>query len=148
MENAASLILSFGAKEAVIIRSGSLGAFTLSQHDTTGRWVDAFWTPDDVDRVVDVTGAGNAFLGGLAAGLTLSNGNIHEGVSPNLDIAGSLTYGYHVATLYATISAAFTIEQAGLPLITQQKREANIELWNNEDPFERLNQFRKRMVQT
>lgn len=81
----------------VIIRSGALGAF-IESRGTQGVWVDAFWTPTDEDKVVDVTGqpkfssnrilewnlnlicagAGNSFLGGLAAGLELTGGDVLE----------------------------------------------------------------------
>lgn len=59
VEKAASKFLSFGVgadgRGTVIIRSGSLGAFVASRSHE-GRWIDAYWTPQDVDRVVDVTG--------------------------------------------------------------------------------------------
>lgn len=59
VEEATSKFLGFGVgadgQGAVIIRSGSLGAFVASR-DHKGRWIDAYWTPQDVDRVVDVTG--------------------------------------------------------------------------------------------
>jgi len=32
-------------------------------------WVPAYWTEAQIDQVVDVTGAGNGFLGGLCAAL-------------------------------------------------------------------------------
>lgn len=77
----------------VVIRCGGLGAYVKSRA-TKGRWIEAFWT-QDVDKVIDVTGAflrlvdnlrpyrsegaGNSFLGGFAAGLRLSGGDIYEG---------------------------------------------------------------------
>ena len=64
---------------------------------TKGVWVDAYWTTGDKHKIVDVTGcfesrylysvssnanvklgAGNSFLGGLAAGIILS-GDMYEG---------------------------------------------------------------------
>jgi len=39
----------------VIIRSGPLGAYVKSR-ETTGAWVDAYWTAAESDKVVDVTG--------------------------------------------------------------------------------------------
>lgn len=39
----------------IVIRSGALGAFVESR-ETQGVWVDAFWTPTDEHKVVDVTG--------------------------------------------------------------------------------------------
>ena len=82
----------------VVIRSGELGAYVKNRVQD-GIWVDAFWTSDDEGKVVDETGmslkaghlavvecvlsgnlgAGNSFLGGLAAGLVLSNGDLYKG---------------------------------------------------------------------
>jgi len=39
----------------VIIRSGPLGSYMKSQM-TKGAWVDAYWTPEDNHKIVDVTG--------------------------------------------------------------------------------------------
>ncbi len=66
---------------AVIIRSGAMGAYLLDKSDVIGTWVEAFWTEANSDRVIDVTGAGNSFLGGLAAGLAKSRGDMKEGES-------------------------------------------------------------------
>lgn len=104
----------------VLIRCGALGAYMKSRA-TNGRWVEAFWA-EDVDKVVDVTGAGNSFLGGFAAGLELSGGDIYE------------------ATLHASISASFVIEQGGLPVIS----EGSAGKWNGDNPFRRLDVLRKR----
>ncbi|KAG8747917.1 hypothetical protein FRC10_010536 [Ceratobasidium sp. 414] len=87
IEHAAATFLSFGiGKDGsghVVIRCGALGAYgaTLSAGKVIGWWVPAYWTAEDGGVVVDVTGAGNSFLGGLSAGLLLANGNVQEGVS-------------------------------------------------------------------
>ncbi|KAK2466525.1 hypothetical protein APHAL10511_002167 [Amanita phalloides] len=108
-----------GGSGWVIIRSGVMGAYVKSQR-SSGVWIDAFWTPNDSSRVQDVTGAGNSFLGGLAAGLILT-GNIVE------------------ATLYASVSASFVIEQEGLPALSSDG------LWNNDSPQQRLKLLQDRM---
>lgn len=36
-------------------------------------WVPAYWRPGQEAHIVDVTGGGNAFIGGLLAGLMLTN---------------------------------------------------------------------------
>jgi len=99
VEEAAKMLLDHGVGEggqgSVIIRSGALGAYTVSR-STKGRWVEAFWGPNDLHRVVDVTGisnfdffrhcgaehrvtgAGNSFLGGLGAGLKFTQ-DVQEG---------------------------------------------------------------------
>ena len=40
----------------VIIRCGPLGSYMRSRV-TKGKWIEAFWAEEDVDKVVDVTGA-------------------------------------------------------------------------------------------
>lgn len=60
IEEAATKFLGYGVGDnghgSVIIRSGALGAYVMSR-TTEGRWVEAFWGPNDLHRVVDVTGA-------------------------------------------------------------------------------------------
>jgi len=107
IEQACKTFLDFGVGPGgagwVIIRSGELGAF-IACRSQPDRWIDPYWTIDE--RVVDVTGkflhehillvwtrrltcgaalayecpgAGNSFLGGLAAGLALRDGDVYEG---------------------------------------------------------------------
>jgi sugar/nucleoside kinase (ribokinase family) len=109
IERACEAFLDFGVGPSgtgwVIIRSGSMGAYIASR-SRPGAWIDAYWRTDE--RVVDVTGefpmgtlcrvdqrliswpalayvlvlnrgAGNSFLGGLAAGLALTNGDVFAG---------------------------------------------------------------------
>ncbi|KAH7344550.1 Ribokinase-like protein [Rhizoctonia solani] len=131
IELAAARFLSFGVGEHasgyVIIRCGAMGAYaaTMGAGAVKGWWTPAYWTPEDEGAVVDVTGAGNAFLGGLSAGLYLSNGNVRE------------------AILYATVSAGYTIQQLGLPQVEYQGPEIT-ELWNGDRPEERLGIMRRR----
>jgi len=88
---------------------------------TKGTWVQAYWTAQDDSKIIDVTGAGNSFLGGLAAGIVIS-GNMYQ------------------AVLYATVSASFIIEQEGLPVVTYTPTEE----WNGDQPSRRLDALRKR----
>jgi sugar/nucleoside kinase (ribokinase family) len=55
---------------ASVIRAGALGAcYALSTSPEIVHWIPAYWTDSQIDQVIDVTGAGNSFLGGLCAGL-------------------------------------------------------------------------------
>jgi sugar/nucleoside kinase (ribokinase family) len=64
------MLATFKPKRAVVIRSGALGAcYALASDPAEVRWVPAYWTEATADNVVDPTGAGNGFLGGLCAGL-------------------------------------------------------------------------------
>ena len=53
-----------GARQAVIIRSGKMGAYIKhkqgSERARSGYWLSPYYTTSE--KVVDVTGAGNAFL--------------------------------------------------------------------------------------
>jgi len=125
IEEAAGRFLDYGIGDSdqgsVVIRSGALGAYTASRA-AKGRWVEAFWGPNDLHRVVDVTGAGNAFLGGLGAGLRFTQ-DVYE------------------AVLYGSVSASFTIEQEGLPLI---EPDGGSWKWNGDSPQRRLSELRNR----
>ncbi|KAF9468956.1 Ribokinase-like protein [Collybia nuda] len=128
IERAAGMFLDIGVGTEgggwVIIRSGGMGAY-LKARNTEGLWVNAFWTNKDAGKIVDVTGAGNSFLGGLAAGLFFTSGNVEE------------------ATLYATVSASFTIEQEGLPTVIQSP-DLSQEKWNDDSPQRRLELLKMR----
>ena len=97
-------------------------------------------------------GAGNSFLGGLAAGLVLTNGDVSEGKpaayigKKRLD-AQTNTFLLS-ASLYATISASYTIEQNGLPKITRASSDVRSEEWNGDSPWGRLQEFKARGIQT
>lgn len=94
---------------------------------------------------MDVTGAGNAFLGGLAAGLHLSDGDVFEGAPVGYS-GEALLKAVGVGSLYAAISAAFTIEQAGLPQLSGlQYRTGQGEMWNEDMPRRRLKELRERV---
>ncbi|KAJ7507564.1 Ribokinase-like protein [Mycena galericulata] len=120
IEKAAFKFLEFGVGPSgngcVIIRSGAMGA-CVAMKNQAPRWVSAFWTSEDGDKIVDVTGAGNSFLGGLAAGLLEENGDIYQ------------------ATFYASVTASFIIEQEGLPTISVTNGTSE---WNGDTPKRRI----------
>ncbi|EPQ59546.1 Ribokinase-like protein [Gloeophyllum trabeum ATCC 11539] len=129
VEEAAARFLEYGVGGNgdgwVIIRSGSLGAYITTRRKG-GQWIPAFWS-DNAEKVVDVTGAGNGFLGGLGAGLLLGLGDVYE------------------AVFYATVSASFIIEQEGLPRLSAAEDAS--ELWNDDSPQRRLEELRARVGQ-
>lgn len=45
----------------------------------------------------------------------------------------------HIATLYASVSASFVIEQEGLPILSTEG------FWNNDSPHRRLELMRRQM---
>ncbi|RSH87074.1 hypothetical protein EHS25_003563 [Saitozyma podzolica] len=124
---------------AVVVRCGKLGA-VVGTRKAGLRWFPAYWAGEDESRVKDVTGAGNAFLGGYIAGLSHSSGDPYE------------------AALYATVSASFVVEQMGLPVLLtpsptprptaeqgNQSPSSGSERWNGDSPWNRLEALRARL---
>ncbi|KAJ3067600.1 hypothetical protein HDU98_009196 [Podochytrium sp. JEL0797] len=110
------------AKAAFVIRCGARGCIVLAKSEhLTPVSVPAYWT--DASRVVDVTGAGNSFLGGLMVGLEESKGDLVD------------------AARFGAVAASFTVQQFGPPVLTVDKDGA--ELWNGEMPKRRLQQLRE-----
>ena len=124
-------LLSDPRGTAVIVRAGSMGSYTIS--DSWTGWVPAYWTASQQDKVVDPTGGGNAWLGGLMAGLLLSDDDMRIGESsgrvPDTDTVGSI---------YGSVAASFTIQQRGLPVFDGT-------LWNGDDPQKRLQDMQQRV---
>ncbi|GAA5958664.1 hypothetical protein JCM8115_000317 [Rhodotorula mucilaginosa] len=128
VEEVARKFLEEGAADLVVIRSGPMGAYALrrsggAEEDAAAA---AFWVPayhsyetgKSTGKVVDVTGAGNSFLGGLMAGLVLYPDDLPTAVR------------------CGAVSASFVIEQFALPKLT---RDADgTERWNGVKPADRL----------
>lgn len=67
-----------------VVRSGGDGVCFCSSTGEGGevgevKWVEAVFGKDEQSRVIDVTGGGNGFLGGMGAGLLISGGDVYEG---------------------------------------------------------------------
>lgn len=124
VEEVARKLRAEGARGHLVIRSGAWGAWCADKDGSEG-WVDAYHT--GAGRVVDVTGAGNSFLGGLMAGLELY---------PNDLIT---------ACQCAAISASYIIEQFGLPSLTVDSSTGS-ELWNDSAPAARLREMKARSL--
>lgn len=114
------------------IRSGALGSLVCLQNADL-HWIPAFHTSDQNDKIVDVTGAGNAYLGGFTAGLALAGTEKADWSTSHVINAARL----------GSISAALTIEQTGLPNISVSQ-DGKSELWNGEMVANRLRQLEER----
>ncbi|KAM0276241.1 hypothetical protein ACHAQH_006964 [Verticillium albo-atrum] len=88
------------------------------------RWVPAYH--QDSSRVVDPTGGGNSFLGGLAAALARGK-SVEE------------------AAAWGTVSASLAIEQVGMPILGED--EHGNETWNGVRVNERLQEFQDRSLE-
>lgn len=87
-------------------------------------WSPAFYAQvSDISRVVDPTGAGNAFIGGFATGL-----------QQNMKLDKAAAYG--------NVAASFALEQIGLPKV---KFHGLIETWNGVNVQARLEEYSSRL---
>lgn len=94
-------------RQALIIRAGRRGAAVMTKGSVL-HWVPAYH--DNQERVRDVTGAGNAFCGGLCIGWAETDGD------PVM------------AAMYGAVSSSFVVEQVGLPTIHQKD---TVDQWND-----------------
>lgn len=117
-----------------IVRAGAMGSYTVSAG--WSGWVPAYWTKEEQAQVIDVTGGGNAWMGGLCAGLLISNGDYRAGEPEPLDQADQL------ASIYASTAASFAIQQRGLPKL---ETTSSGDQWNGDDPWRRLRSLRTRV---
>ncbi|KAJ2968195.1 hypothetical protein NUW58_g10272 [Xylaria curta] len=76
-------------------------------------------------KVVDPTGGGNTFLGGLAVALARGK-NLEE------------------AAAWASVAASFAIEQVGMPVLEHD--EEGREIWNGVRVDERFEEFKTRLA--
>lgn len=86
-------------------------------------WIENRVVSIDVYTVI----AGNSFLGGYVAGLSLTN-------DP------------YEALLYGTVSSSFVVEQFGLPLLMDCTDPlTGEEIWNADIPSRRLKELKQRL---
>lgn len=103
----------------IVIRAGEHGSLSASCA-ASFIWSPAFYPPDsDTSRIVDPTGAGNAFIGGFTTGLL-----------QNLPLEKAAAYG--------NVAASFALEQIGLPNLEIQDL---VETWNGVKVQERLEEY-------
>lgn len=122
-----------GGQRTVVIRAGEEGCFIAD--DQTREWLPAYHEPTRVEgivtgssaKIIDHTGAGNAFIGAFAIGY-LSTNSIYD------------------AACYGNVGASFAMEQIGLPNLSQSEDR---EYWNEanplSDPLLRLKEYRSRL---
>jgi sugar/nucleoside kinase (ribokinase family) len=112
-------------KGGVVVRCGKDGCFVKS--NGTRQWMPAYH--QSAEKVIDPTGGGNGFLGGLAIGL------IRGGKIPGL---GNL----EEAAIWGSISASLAIEQVGMPVLEQSGQQ---ETWNGVKVDDRVADFKERL---
>jgi hypothetical protein len=86
------------------------------------KWIPAYH--QDAAKVVDPTGGGNTFLGGMS--VALGRGEDIE-----------------TAVVWGSVAASFAIEQVGVPRL--DRAEDDRETWNGHNVYDRLQEFQKRL---
>ncbi|KAI9136626.1 Ribokinase-like protein [Paraphysoderma sedebokerense] len=110
---------------AFIIRAAERGCLVSTPTLSKPKWFPPY--QDDSSKVVDTTGAGNSFCGGLCVGLVECNGDVERAVK------------------FGVVSASLTIEQVGF---AECSLKDGIELWNGETVRDRLRRYHKRLYPT
>ncbi|KAF5018782.1 hypothetical protein F66182_9232 [Fusarium sp. NRRL 66182] len=108
----------------VVIRCGEHGCKILTRCRPEAEWFPAFYDSDS-PKIVDTTGAGNAFLGGFAVGL-------------------QTTKDARQAAILGSVAASFALEQVGLPKCTPASW-LHAEKWNGSTVLSRISEFKSRM---
>lgn len=124
METLAARVSEAGAG-TVVVRAGKLGCLVVGKDGAVR--LPAYY--DEVGernhtKVVDPTGGGNAFVGGLGIGM-----------ARGMDMVEAAAMG--------TVAASFAIEQIGMPVLTQGVDGE--ELWNGVRVSDRLEEYRRRL---
>ena len=145
---------------AVIVRCGAQGCYLVWQHEPSSNdalispappvipisaiWLPAYHTPmstssatsrlNSSTSVVDPTGAGNAFIGGLAVGLA----------RPELGNRYGKINRWILAAMYGQVAASFVVEQVGVPRLSVDPID-DVERWNGEVAQVRLKSYVERL---
>lgn len=109
----------------MVLRCGHLGCLAMEISPSSSRtlkWFPAYHSKENDDFTFeDPTGGGNTFVGGLAAGLVQTRGNLST------------------ACIFANVAAGFAIEQVGLPKLTRDFDRK--ELWNGVSVEQRVKTY-------
>lgn len=115
---------------ALVVRAGDQGCFVKSY--TEQKWLPAYYAPQDnteaitrVSKVLDTTGAGNAFLGALTITLLMCSEDVI------------------FAACAGNVAASFVVEQVGVPKLSSSGD--GTDLWNGEDVSARFQAYRARL---
>jgi sugar/nucleoside kinase (ribokinase family) len=150
VEELSSRLLSSGISVddngAIVVRVGKKGCYFAGKGYSG--WlpsVHATAAPKLVGKVEDPTGAGNAFLGGLAIQLVRSLGTHGLPSQTAGDLLSTITaQSVREACIAGNIAASFAIEQIGLPILSQEKDSVSDKIherWNNFSTTDRIESY-------
>ncbi|KAL1637036.1 hypothetical protein SLS58_009476 [Diplodia intermedia] len=124
------------AMTAIVVRAGEHGCFFAVSADRSGcaSWLPAYYDASS-SKVVDTTGAGNAFLGAFAVAFHASSRRGGGGEGGD-DVREAAVRG--------SVAASFALEQVGLPEKGTTAVDGR-ELWNGEEFAWRLREYRRRV---
>ncbi|OAG06057.1 Ribokinase-like protein [Paraphaeosphaeria sporulosa] len=120
--------IGMDGKGGVVVRAGKDGC--LVARSGTRKWLPAYHQRGE--NVIDPTGGGNGFLGGLAVGLVRGSGTLGM---ENIEEAAA----------WGAISASFAIEQVGMPMLSRSPKPKGGEYWNGVRVEDRLSEFKERL---
>ncbi|RPB06412.1 Ribokinase-like protein, partial [Morchella conica CCBAS932] len=117
---------------AAIVRCGKMGCL-VSSHGRPPVWLPAYYSTDgdngegpNHEKVVDPTGGGNTFIGGVAIGLVRYPGN------------------FVMAAAMGAVAASFAIEQIGIPVL-EKGGAGRGERWNGVEVGRRWEEYKARV---
>ncbi|KAN0065105.1 hypothetical protein ACQY0O_001601 [Thecaphora frezii] len=137
-----------GALPLICVRSGKLGC-VVGRQEVGFQHVPAFHFPDvpathvcSSEKVVDVTGAGNSFLGGLTAYLVANEDRLRTDTEPD-----QVAEQCKQAAVHGAVAASLIVEQLGLPSfeIDSPPDQGPRGMWNGSTTQSRLDLLRARM---
>lgn len=119
---------AFQPHQLCIIRAGEHGVLVAKRRQEESKnplemiWVDPYHRASDDSRIVDVTGAGNAFLGAFAVDIQQNGGDAIK------------------AAIKASVAASFAVEQVGLPSFRPGTGDRP-ETWNDSSMSDRIREY-------
>lgn len=105
--------------QALIIRAAQHGCLVLTGDISNAVWLPAFWSQSQQERVIDPTGAGNSFLGGLTQGWMNTDSWLR-------------------AACYGSVAASIVVENVGPPSLLVA---GTLETWSGVSPQQRVAEF-------
>lgn len=143
LEDQCNELLYCGSEiEAIIIRMGAHGSRVIQRDrsvhiEAYHKSFSAMTTDQERsnwrNKIVDPTGAGNAFLGGFAIGYL--DDSIYPRANP-----------FERGALYGSVAASLAVEQVGPPILTPPRNFSHFwvsEVWNGEHPRGRVGYYKE-----